>query len=79
MMSQSEQIFGTSYCPRQLLPRDKGVIMGCRKRALWDCRRGTMACLGEELKVGKGRDLDSFGQKQVWEMRNKGIKGPGSV
>ncbi|EOB06787.1 hypothetical protein Anapl_06719 [Anas platyrhynchos] len=51
MMSQSEQIFGTSYCPRQLLPRDKGVIMGCRKRAVRDCKRGTMACLGKELKI----------------------------
>lgn len=49
--------------------------MGCRKRAVRDCKRGTMACLGKELKVGKGRDLDSLGQKQVWEMRNKGIKG----
>lgn len=46
--------------------------MGYRKRALWDCRRGTMAHLGEELKAGKGRDLNSLGQKQALE---KGIKG----
>lgn len=38
-----------------------GHSMGCKRRASWNCTRFIMGCLGQESKVGKGRDQGCLG------------------
>lgn len=47
--------------------------MGCQGRALWDCTRLIMGCLGKKPEVEKGMDLDGLGKEELWE--NRGVRG----
>lgn len=38
--------------------------MGCRGRAFGDCTRLNTGCLGEEAKMGKGRDQGGLERKK---------------
>lgn len=46
--------------------------MGCRGREFGDCTRLVMACIQEETKVEKGRDVGDLGEEQWWG--NEGIR-----
>lgn len=57
----------------ELLLKIMGHIMRCRRRTFQECTGFTMGCLGEDLKIGKGRNSGDLGRNKC--EKNRGIRG----
>lgn len=55
------------------LPRVQGLLWG-QGRALQDCTGLTIGCLGEVMKVGKGKDHSHLGSNNCGKIEAKGEK-----